>query len=211
MSNQALISQKTTCPLCLSSARTEIDALLLSLHYPSNPTEDVVNTDTGEVTALAVTKPSFDQTLVQVNALLAKLPSHDTKPFDLNDLIVHTTQHALVREIAGLELRSEGSLLFAGDKVYRKVDPVNFMDWALLLAMQQIGTGEMKLTPTFVINLLNTRWRMTGTSGNDDFVGAMLDKIQNEDVEDDSPVGAEWKRRQAKLAARSAPEPTPDA
>lgn len=185
----ALITQSKKCPICNSKARREID-LIISARHTDNESGDAISVD-------------YNRTLEDIGKLIVDLATDDV--ITLPDLVVHTVHHSIITDIEKFTIRSEGSILFAGDKVFQKINPIDFLDFSLAVAAEKIATGEIKLTPSFIINAIITRWRMTGTAGQDSLLEGLHDKITKQTISPESPLGAAKISRTAALEAIEPP------
>lgn len=192
--SQAIVSVRASCPLCASSARREIDTLIYALQRRAIT---IHNTDTGETVDIDREEPAdFSEIFDKTNELLAKLPEHKTEPFGLDELIIHASRHPLASQIAGLPVKSEGALLFAGADVYNTPDLKDFLRYVIVKAIAAIESGNMKISPTFALNATALLWRMSGDSGSNDFLNAIRDKVTTEKIDPTSPLGSAYEQRE---------------
>lgn len=207
----SLVSSRTACPLCSSNARREIDLLIHARHFasPDEPATDIVIEQTGEMVAVDAPGDTYGDTFEQVKRLLAKLPSHNTREFDLTDVIIHATNHKVVGAFRMPELKSEGKFLFADSQVYQFPDLKDYLRLVIAESARQIMTGEVKIPPKMGVEASLALWRMSGDSGGNEMVEAMIDMVKSKPVSADSPLGKAYAERQAKLAQTESVETAP--
>ena len=185
----ALIIQSRNCPICNSKARREIDIAI-----SARCGDSMFEPDPKDMVVL----------LEDIDSIVKNMALDDK--IGLSELVIHITQHQVASNIEQFTVRSEGSLLFAGEKVFQKINPVDFLDYSLAVAAEKIATGELKLTPSFVINAIITRWRMTGTAGQDSLLEGLHDKLRNQQINPESPLGMARVQRDTALSGDSVPE-----
>lgn len=194
----ALITQKRSCPLCECKNRAYVDTVISELRESSTP---VVDEDTGEILD-GGTEISYLKIEQTVRELLVKL--HDDTEFTLADLILHASQHALVTQISGLQVRSEGQYLFIGDQVFQRIDPKDALAAGIAVGLEKLMSGEMKITANSWVNMQVVLWRMMGNAGADEFIQAMIDKTKKGNMSADSPLGASYAEHQKNLERKQA-------
>lgn len=195
----ALIATASTkCPLCLSRARREIDWLIAEIAPHLSEHEQVVD-EQGEI-VLPERVSSYSEVEKAVRELLEKLQDSSTSDFGIVDVILHASRHVLVAEMQGQPLRSEGDMLFWGENAYKRIDLKDALDVAILIGLEQMRSGEMKMSHAAWVNMIVAKWRMSGSSGDDPFIQAMLERTQKaKTANPDSPLGAAYLERQEKL------------
>lgn len=198
----ALVTNQSKCPFCNSNARREIDLLIYARHFDTaeTPATDIVVKETGEVVDLVGGgNDTYGETLDEIKNLLTKLPSHNTKPFELVDLIIHAVNHRIITQTIGAEIRSEGKYLFAGEHVYQTPDLKDYLRLIIAEGARQLVTGEVKVPPKMGIEAAIALWRMSGDTGSNDLIEAIID-ITKKPVDKDSPLGKAYTARQVTLA-----------
>ena len=208
----AIVTTRGNCPFCNSSARREIDLLIHARHFYDPSNEDAperIISETGEFVDLTETAPNdtYEQTLDEIKVLLGKLPNHNTKDFDLTDLIIHATNHTVISDVRNQEIRSEGKYLFAGKVAYQSPDLKDYLRLIIAEGARQLIDGEVKVQPKMGIEAAIALWRMTGDAGADGMVDVMRDMVQKGHIGAETPLGKAFAERQAKLNAKSNPEP----
>lgn len=199
---RSLVSAKRSCPLCESRSRRQIDICISEWRPRTNDSiqlenGEMLDGETGQIIE-HLSPPSYTKLEAALRELLEKV-SDDTTTFDLNDLIIHVTEHSLVTEITGVSVRREGNLLFVGDQVYQSVDLKDNLAVGIQVGLQQLLSGKMKITSAAWINMNALLWRMSGNLGADEFVQAMIDKVSKGDIDTTSPLGASYADRQKKM------------
>ena len=207
----SIVTTRGNCPFCNSSARREIDLLIHARQFHSQDTEDAperIVSETGEFIDLTETPhDTYEQTLDEIKSLLGKLPNHNTRDFDLTDLIIHATNHTLVTDVRNQEIRSEGKYLFAGTVAWHSPDLKDYLRLIIAEGVRQLMSGEVKVPPKMGIEAAIALWRMTGDAGADSMVEVMRDMVQKGHIGADTPLGKAFAERQNKLNAKSNPEP----
>lgn len=210
--SNAIVTTRGNCPFCNSSARREIDLLIHARHF-YNPENDHsgngdadkrIVSETGEFVDLSETAPNdtYEQTLDEIKGMLEKIPGQNTNPFDLTDLLIHSTNHLAVNVVTP-KIKSEGAILFVGDKAYQTPDTKDVLRLIINKSIEQIESGEMKLTPKQLMEAVALLWRMTGDSGNNEFLEAMHNKVTTDKIASESPLGSAYSQRESALGKRN--------
>lgn len=204
-----LIQTRQSCPLCVSTARTEIDIIIYERHFRAL---DVAQDNTIDSDGNAVGgDDSFTETEKLIRELLDKSPNQKTPDWSLADLVLHGTQHSLITEVAGLRLRTEGNLLHANQTAYQTPDLKDALGYVIARGLQDIADNKLKITPPMFLNSVALMWRMSGNSGADDIVLAILDKVQRGDLDAASPLGKARAEREQSLKNSQLPQREMDA
>lgn len=199
-----LIQTRPTCPLCVSPARTEIDILIYERHFRAlEHQSQTVDQEGKEVVPEDV---SYTETEQLIRSMLDKIPNQTTPEWTLADLVVHGTQHSLITEVAGLRLRTEGNLLHANQMAYQMPDLKDALGYVISIGLKDIADGRLKITPPMFTNAIALLWRMSGNSGADDIVMAILDKVKRADLDAMSPLGQARAQREQSLRNSQLPQ-----
>jgi hypothetical protein len=198
VASKALVTTKKECPLCASKSRQYIDTVILEMREAEKPVANEDDFDAPPIQVVHDETANYKRIEATIRDVLAKL--NDSTEFGYADLLVHAGEHTMVSQLAGLKVRSEGNYLIVGEEVYQKIDPKDALAFGIAYGVQSLQEGRMKLTAPAWTNMMALLWRMMGNSGTDDFVQAMLTKVQSGELNTDSPLGAAFVERQQKLA-----------
>jgi hypothetical protein len=104
-----------------------------------------------------------------------------------------------------VQIRSEGNYLIVGGDVYEKKDLKTYLQFGIEKGLEAMATGKMKWSLNGWTGMILALWRMQGTSGDDPFLNAMLQKTQAAQVDVNSPLGAAYIERQRQLELSKMP------
>lgn len=209
----SLVTTRRACPLCESKSRREIDMLCASFQSPETDEDGAVNGEvvdygTGEISDASDAGAIAAETLVELEAdireMLGKLRDDKTE-FVTSDLIIHLTQHTLVQEFSGLQIRSEGNYLIVGGDVYEKKDLKTYLQFGIEKGVQAMAEGKMKWSLNGWTGMILALWRMQGTSGDDPFMKRLLESTQTSNINPESPLGAGYTQHHKTIANSKPP------
>lgn len=218
--SQSIVTTKKECPLCASKSRPYIDTVIMELRDAMpNSTNGNGNHRDRDVVDAEVVRDNEDEnggtdanpqgmtyTRIEqaVRELLTKL--NDSTEFTYADLLVHAGEHTLVTRLAGVKVRTEGNYLIVGEEVFQRVDPKDALAVGISVGLQQLLSGQMKLSAPAWVNMQALLWRMMGNSNSNEFIDAMIEKTRSMGMDIDSPLGISFRERQEKLAQNKSPQ-----
>lgn len=191
MASNALITSKNDCPLCNSSVRREIDAIV-TLTRPQVTTEP----DGDGNFDILPARLDLDRAFLQVEKLLKELPN-DTAPYDEADFFLHATQHPLVTTLSGFDVHREGKMLYVGEQVFPVPDLQAVLQALVLVGLEHFIANPQKITTSFMGKAIELLWRMNaGLAGQDEFLQTLQQVIKSKGVPADSPLAQAYAERQ---------------